>query len=415
MTPRTNDTDKSDKMREAERLIAAYHAQTGNFLLMGGAHWNARMDEARAALLAHIRTMEAPGLSAEVEESWWLIEAVAPPRPLYFAGLRRATEAKRPHQANTTEDAGKAVRYPTEDTAKLAVAQMIGADTSNHMWPLLVANSAWKVAEHIFDYTARQAAASLASAAGVQEVPPLTEAEIMAMRRTARGDTRCQNEHWFVLLVRLVEARYVATRPEVAAPLPETALQRYTRLIEGDHDTPLENLRFFCSLAMNGQDWLDVEPFFDALAAAPAPLHPEHDPVVAWMSTHNGEPVDVTLDRNMAGGWKSHGGDVRELVERAAAPAPAAGVPTPDMQEVAHALETAARFAIEGIKPPDAEVLHWREIAARCRAQTGSADAVTLLRELRDCGAISNWLRVSDDLRKRVDAAIDAAQGAAKP
>ena len=26
---------------------------------------------------------------------------------------------------------------------------------------------------------------------------------------------------------------------------------------------PLERLRFFCSLAMNGQDWLDVEPFFD--------------------------------------------------------------------------------------------------------------------------------------------------------
>lgn len=49
---------------------------------------------------------------------------------------------------------------------------------------------------------------------------------------------------------------------------------------------------------------------------------------------------------------------------------------------------------------------------AATNQQPGSADAVTLLRELRDCGAISNWLRVSDDLRKRVDAAIDAAQGA---
>ena len=28
-------------------------------------------------------------------------------------------------------------------------------------------------------------------------------------------------------------------------------------------ETPLERLRFFCSLSMNGQDWLDVERFFD--------------------------------------------------------------------------------------------------------------------------------------------------------
>lgn len=27
----------------------------------------------------------------------------------------------------------------------------------------------------------------------------------------------------------------------------------------------LERLRFFCSLAMSGQDWLDVEPFFQAV------------------------------------------------------------------------------------------------------------------------------------------------------
>lgn len=109
--------------------------------------------------------------AAPVHEAWWLIEAVAPPRPLYFAGLRRATEAKRPHQAVTTEDASGAVRYPTEDTAKLAVAQMIGADTSNHLWPLLVANSAWKVAEHIFDYTPPAAPAQLLNR------PPMPDVE----------------------------------------------------------------------------------------------------------------------------------------------------------------------------------------------------------------------------------------------
>lgn len=34
--------------------------------------------------------------------------------------------------------------------------------------------------------------------------------------------------------------------------------------LDGNQETdPLERLKFFCSLAMNGQDWLDVEPFFD--------------------------------------------------------------------------------------------------------------------------------------------------------
>lgn len=31
------------------------------------------------------------------------------------------------------------------------------------------------------------------------------------------------------------------------------------------NETPLERLRFFCSYAMNSQDWVDVEEFFIAL------------------------------------------------------------------------------------------------------------------------------------------------------
>ena len=45
-----------------------------------------------------------------------------------------------------------------------------------------------------------------------------------------------------------------------------TAKQQFDELIEYG-TSPLERLRFFCSLAMNGQDWLDVEPFFEALEA----------------------------------------------------------------------------------------------------------------------------------------------------
>lgn len=40
-------------------------------------------------------------------------------------------------------------------------------------------------------------------------------------------------------------------------------LEEYNELIEGLPETPLERLRFFCSLALQGQDWLDVEPFFN--------------------------------------------------------------------------------------------------------------------------------------------------------
>lgn len=47
-----------------------------------------------------------------------------------------------------------------------------------------------------------------------------------------------------------------------------TALELYKKYMEDDVEpVPLERLRFFCSLAMSGQDWLDVEPFFDDVAA----------------------------------------------------------------------------------------------------------------------------------------------------
>ena len=45
------------------------------------------------------------------------------------------------------------------------------------------------------------------------------------------------------------------------------ALQRYKECGGDDESDPIERLRFYCSLAMSGQDWLDVEPFFDALVA----------------------------------------------------------------------------------------------------------------------------------------------------
>ena len=48
----------------------------------------------------------------------------------------------------------------------------------------------------------------------------------------------------------------------------QTALERYHASMddEGLYE-PLERLRFFCSCAMTGQDWLDVERFFDDVRA----------------------------------------------------------------------------------------------------------------------------------------------------
>lgn len=43
----------------------------------------------------------------------------------------------------------------------------------------------------------------------------------------------------------------------------QTAKQRFDELFGELEESPLERLRFFCSLALNSQDWLDVEPFFD--------------------------------------------------------------------------------------------------------------------------------------------------------
>jgi hypothetical protein len=61
----------------------------------------------------------------------------------------------------------------------------------------------------------------------------------------------------------------------------QTAKQCYDHLMEGELETgPLERLRFFCSLAMNGQDWLDVEPFFAVLQADACKVPPSF---VEWL------------------------------------------------------------------------------------------------------------------------------------
>ena len=49
----------------------------------------------------------------------------------------------------------------------------------------------------------------------------------------------------------------------------ETALERFKECGGFDEPDPVERLRFFLSISMTGQDWLDVEPFIDAITPAP--------------------------------------------------------------------------------------------------------------------------------------------------
>lgn len=47
----------------------------------------------------------------------------------------------------------------------------------------------------------------------------------------------------------------------------KTAKEQYEELMADDTGlSVIERLRFFCSLAMNGQDWQDVEPLFNELS-----------------------------------------------------------------------------------------------------------------------------------------------------
>lgn len=65
--------------------------------------------------------------------------------------------------------------------------------------------------------------------------------------------------------------RQLAKEDPSTSSNPEGA-PAYVRFLacEGDKESdPLERLRFFCSLAMGKQDWLDVEKFFDDISAAP--------------------------------------------------------------------------------------------------------------------------------------------------
>ena len=47
----------------------------------------------------------------------------------------------------------------------------------------------------------------------------------------------------------------------------KTAKERFYEFGGDEEPDPIERLRFFCSLVMNGQDWIDLERFIDDVIA----------------------------------------------------------------------------------------------------------------------------------------------------
>jgi len=93
--------------------------------------------------------------------------------------------------------------------------------------------------------------------------------------------------------------------------MSDTALERYEEITkENGGDTPLENLRFFCSLAMNGQDWLDVERFIDEVENQSTPnaaireLIEEAEKIKPLLS---GEKLLTELNKLLEGDKCQHG------------------------------------------------------------------------------------------------------------
>lgn len=65
-----------------------------------------------------------------------------------------------------------------------------------------------------------------------------------------------------------IRAQLAAVTAERDGLLNKSSMDDYREFcIDGEAEDPIERLRFFCSIAMSGQDWLDSEPFFDAVTA----------------------------------------------------------------------------------------------------------------------------------------------------
>lgn len=103
----------------------------------------------------------------------------------------------------------------------------------------------------------------------------------------------------------------------------EPALKRYTELMDGSEEMePIERLRFFCSLALSCQDWLDIEPFIDEILKETKDLREDRD---HWKDlgtqAANFVEVPIVMRTHFTGkspyvGWQGLGLALTETLER---------------------------------------------------------------------------------------------------
>ncbi len=127
-------------------------------------------------------------------------------------------------------------------------------------------------------------------------------------------------------------------------PSVQTAKQRYDECMrDGEEPSAIERLRFFCSLAMNGQDWIDVEPFFDALnqPSGAQPVAWQHVYINNWNGTHRRIECSILPKPDEYDGW-----NWSESIPLYAAPAPSA---LPEMDKELEWILGRPNFACSGI------------------------------------------------------------------
>jgi len=102
---------------------------------------------------------------------------------------------------------------------------------------------------------------------------------------------------------------------EDQSPTPGYALARYRAAMDGEHEVdPIERLRFYCSLAMGAQDWLDSEPFFDDLASCQGEGNQMQGAEIAQMRAALNEAVRVLESARLLCNWPS----MNEAIDAAA-------------------------------------------------------------------------------------------------
>lgn len=107
--------------------------------------------------------------------------------------------------------------------------------------------------------------------------------------------TDTTGRRWFMHIhPQLTKFADIIRRDAIPDPLSiGTAKKEYDECMEaGEEPDPIERLRAFCSFAMEPQDWLDVEKFFDDVIAERQKAIPEGYALV---------PVEPTMHMKISG------------------------------------------------------------------------------------------------------------------